>query len=251
MAADIGELTDLDELCVNDDLTDKFLKAAKHLQTLLPDVNNDKLLVLYAYYKQGTEGSCNVPKPSWYDMKGKAKWEAWKNLGNMSQDEAKEFYVKKIEELDPNFSCKDDTTSKEGWVTVSTLQSHKENIEDCKKTIVDHIRDGCIEKFQERLKSTKTDINSLDEEGLGYIHWAADCGSLQSLKLLIEEGADVNLKDSDGQTALHYASSCGHVECLQLLLENGCRCDAVDNDGIDAISVAADSNIEKLLSAAK
>lgn len=33
------------------------------------------------------------------DMKGKAKWDAWNSKKGTSQDDAKEQYIKKVEEL--------------------------------------------------------------------------------------------------------------------------------------------------------
>lgn len=250
MAAINEDLGDIEELCITDELTEKFTKAANHLQTLLPTIDNQKLLLLYGYYKQGLEGPCNISKPSWFDMKGKAKWEAWKKLGNMPQNEAKYLYVKNIEALDPNFSDSENKDEyKEGWVSVSTLQKPDEEVKESEKNIIDFIRDGCTDKVCEILKFH--DVNKLDEEGLGLIHWAVDCGSLEILKLLVSHGADVNLCDKDGQTALHYASSCGYTDCLIFLLENGCKSDVLDNSGLDAVSVACDGNIEQLLKAAR
>lgn len=34
---------------------------------------------------QSTIGKCNAPKPGMMDFVGKAKWEAWNGLGDMSQ----------------------------------------------------------------------------------------------------------------------------------------------------------------------
>ena len=37
------------------------------------------------YYLQATIGKCNTPKPGMMDLVGKYKWNAWNDLGNMSQ----------------------------------------------------------------------------------------------------------------------------------------------------------------------
>lgn len=34
---------------------------------------------------QATEGPCNTPKPGMLDFVNKAKWDAWKSLGDISQ----------------------------------------------------------------------------------------------------------------------------------------------------------------------
>ena len=36
-------------------------------------------------YLQATIGKCNTPKPGMMDMVGKYKWNAWNDLGTMSQ----------------------------------------------------------------------------------------------------------------------------------------------------------------------
>lgn len=37
-------------------------------------------------------------------MKGKAKWQVWTDKKGMSQDAAKEAYIKKVEELTPKYA---------------------------------------------------------------------------------------------------------------------------------------------------
>lgn len=34
-------------------------------------------LILYALFKQGTVGDVNTSRPGVFDLKGKAKWDAW------------------------------------------------------------------------------------------------------------------------------------------------------------------------------
>ena len=48
---------------------------------------------VYALYKQATVGDINTERPGMFDMKGKAKWDAWNSKKGMSQDEAKQNYV--------------------------------------------------------------------------------------------------------------------------------------------------------------
>lgn len=61
------------------------------------DLSDDMLVMLYSYYKQATVGPCNTLKPNSWDPIGKAKWEAWKALGNMSKDQAMMEYVQEIQ----------------------------------------------------------------------------------------------------------------------------------------------------------
>lgn len=53
------------------------------------NLDNPDKMVLYKYYKQGTIGKCNKPKPSPFDWVEKAKWQHWSSLGDMSMAEVR------------------------------------------------------------------------------------------------------------------------------------------------------------------
>ena len=61
-------------------------------------LSNEDKLEFYALFKQGTVGDTNTERPGMLDMKGKAKWDAWKAKEGMSQDDAKAAYVAKVQE---------------------------------------------------------------------------------------------------------------------------------------------------------
>jgi len=60
---------------------------------------NDVKLKMYALYKQATVGKVNTKKPGMLDLVGKAKWEAWNSIGNISQEEAKTQYIDIVNSL--------------------------------------------------------------------------------------------------------------------------------------------------------
>lgn len=78
-------------------MQEKFEKAVDMLKDLPKDgsvsPSNDDKLCLYALYKQATEGACNSGKPAFYDVVGRAKWDAWRKLGSMGKYEAMEEYI--------------------------------------------------------------------------------------------------------------------------------------------------------------
>ena len=81
-------------------LSDRFEAAVGALNTVTGDVSNDTKLRLYALYKQATEGACtSSKKPSFFDIVGNAKFDAWSKLGNMSKDDAMTNYIHAISEL--------------------------------------------------------------------------------------------------------------------------------------------------------
>ncbi|KAH8659163.1 putative acyl-CoA-binding protein like protein [Tricladium varicosporioides] len=64
--------------------------------------SNDHLLKLYALYKVATgEDITQAPAPGMFDLKGKAKKNAWQEVVDKgtTQDEAKAEYVKLVEEM--------------------------------------------------------------------------------------------------------------------------------------------------------
>ncbi|XP_075012919.1 acyl-CoA-binding domain-containing protein 6 isoform X9 [Calonectris borealis] len=86
------------------DLAALFEQAAERLPALLPAASKEQLLYLYARYKQVKFGTCNTPKPSFFDFEGKQKWEAWKALGDTSPHQAMQEYVATVKKLDPSWN---------------------------------------------------------------------------------------------------------------------------------------------------
>ncbi|CAP32106.1 Protein CBR-MAA-1 [Caenorhabditis briggsae] len=58
--------------------------------------STDEKLNFYGLFKQSTHGKCDVPKPSFFDVQGVYKWNAWKKLESMTSEEAKNAYVEAI-----------------------------------------------------------------------------------------------------------------------------------------------------------
>ncbi|XP_073686571.1 acyl-CoA-binding domain-containing protein 5A isoform X2 [Garra rufa] len=75
----------------------RFDAAVKVIQSLPSNgsfqPSNDMMLKFYSYYKQATQGPCNIPRPGFWDPVGKAKWDAWNSLGEMAKEEAMAAYV--------------------------------------------------------------------------------------------------------------------------------------------------------------
>jgi len=81
------------------DLTERFEQAVAKSKTLTTRPDNQTLLKIYALYKQGTLGDVQGDKPSFVDMVGRAKFEAWEGLQGKSQDEAMQDYIALIDRL--------------------------------------------------------------------------------------------------------------------------------------------------------
>lgn len=81
------------------DLQAAFDNAVRNSTSLSERPDNATLLKIYALYKQATEGDNEAKKPSFTDVVGRAKWDAWEKLKGQSADEAKQAYVELIESL--------------------------------------------------------------------------------------------------------------------------------------------------------
>ena len=77
----------------------EFSKAKDRLGGLKNDPGNQVKLQIYGLFKQATTGPCDKPKPGMMDFVGKAKWEAWNELGKMSQDDAQKKYIELVDSL--------------------------------------------------------------------------------------------------------------------------------------------------------
>ncbi|XP_057321550.1 acyl-CoA-binding domain-containing protein 4 [Microplitis mediator] len=68
-------------------------------------------LRFYAYYKQATKGACQQPKPAFWEVVKKAKWDAWMKLGNMSRQEAMNNYVDELKKIVETMSYTDNVAN--------------------------------------------------------------------------------------------------------------------------------------------
>lgn len=73
--------------------TAEFVQATKDVRTLRAKPADADLLRLYALYKQATSGDCSEPRPPFYDMKGCAKWAAWRRCVGLSREAAMTEYA--------------------------------------------------------------------------------------------------------------------------------------------------------------
>ncbi|KAF7241944.1 Acyl-CoA-binding protein [Varanus komodoensis] len=77
----------------------EFEKAAEEVKKLKSQPTDDEMLDIYSHYKQATVGDVNTERPGMFDLKGKAKWDAWNKLKGMSKEEAMKVYIAKVNEL--------------------------------------------------------------------------------------------------------------------------------------------------------
>ena len=232
-------------------LAAEFEKAAEYLRGIAGDLEPADLLYFYARYKQSTAGPNNTPRPGFFEFQGKQKWQAWKDLAEMSPDTAMTEYVSKLNALDPGWADKE-PSKVGGWVTVSAMMAPREDvIPDGEKSLFDWVKEGNAVELRKMIERSDDEgaMTAKDEDGMALIHWAADRGDVAVVAALLDLGADVNAVDDEGQTALHFAASCGHLEVAQLLLDRRADVGVQDKDGLTAAKVADDKRVKDLLGA--
>lgn len=72
-------------------MEEQFLQATISIRQ--KKLDNNELLSVYGLYKQATIGDNNTSRPGIFDLKGKAKWDAWESKRGMSTLEAKKTYI--------------------------------------------------------------------------------------------------------------------------------------------------------------
>ncbi|RYF24549.1 MAG: acyl-CoA-binding protein [Comamonadaceae bacterium] len=81
------------------DLNADFEAAVAQSKNLSERPDNPTLLKIYALYKQATVGDNTEKKPSFSDVVGRAKWEAWEKVKGNDADAAKQQYIDLIASL--------------------------------------------------------------------------------------------------------------------------------------------------------
>ncbi|KAK4743515.1 hypothetical protein SAY87_001516 [Trapa incisa] len=77
----------------------EFEEYAEKSKTLPDSTTNENKLILYGLYKQATVGPVNTSRPGMFNMKDRAKWDAWKAVEGKSKEEAMNDYITKVNQL--------------------------------------------------------------------------------------------------------------------------------------------------------
>ena len=81
------------------DLATRFQTAADDSKKLTKRPDNDTLLKLYAFFKQGANGDVEGKRPGFTDLVGRAKHDAWAGLQGTDTASAMQGYIDLVKSL--------------------------------------------------------------------------------------------------------------------------------------------------------
>ena len=81
------------------DLASRFQTAVEDSKKLGKRPDNDTMLKLYAYFKQGSAGDVEGKRPGFADLVGRAKYDAWAKLKGAAKETAMQQYIELVESL--------------------------------------------------------------------------------------------------------------------------------------------------------
>lgn len=258
--ADVAEAdADLDdwEGVETSELEDEFHLAAMYVSAAAAGAGRRSLqevqLLLYALYKQATVGPCNASPPSVFNLPARAKWDAWRKLGQLASDEAMLQYIALFSRIAPGWNegatgkgvgaqgpgqggGGDATGGGSSMGPVFSTMMHQEgggSSDDAQGSLPALHWCASVGDAPGLLRhlEAETAVNARDEEGRTALHYAADRGHVAAVRALLAHGAAVDATDAEGQTALHYAAVCEHEELAGVLLTAGANPGAADGDG--------------------
>lgn len=81
------------------DLKARFDAAVAHSKALTERPDNQTLLRLYSLYKQATDGDITGKRPSFTDLVGQAKYDAWAKVQGTTPEAAMQAYIDEAAKL--------------------------------------------------------------------------------------------------------------------------------------------------------
>lgn len=126
--------------------------------------SNDMMLRFYSFYKQATLGSCTQSKPAFWDVVGRAKYDAYKALGNMPKERAMELYVEELKKIIETMSYTDNVAEFMGIV------SDFQGVEDGEPVAPAAIRNGRSNSSSRSVSRDQSPARALNGNGNGFVN---------------------------------------------------------------------------------
>lgn len=208
-----------------------FPTAASYLSNApaLSQVSNTVKLELYGLFKLITVSpSPNTSRPSFFDMTGRAKWDAW---AQASQD-----YDGRLNDAEKRYL---DIASSLGWKETESGESEGVPSAEQESRASESSRPGGGGAGM-GVSVSIIAPPALDKNEEGTVHGFAVQNDAQALSEFLEHNsnADLNAKDEFGYTPLHLACDRGNLPIVELLLAKGVDTSIKDPDDFEAVELA-------------
>ncbi|KAL8425483.1 hypothetical protein Efla_002604 [Eimeria flavescens] len=237
---------------------ERFEEACMALESAGSDLPDSSRLELYALYKQAVEGDCEQEEPFRLKAVAHAKWSAWRSKKGLASDAAKEAYVRLALDLGVLRESSEATSMTGGGrfirsvCTVCPLSSVCEfhlqlgpvhsrpvmadkpdgNITSKGDRICCLAAEGDLDSIKAALAADSSLVNGTGEGRMTALHFAADRGFVDIVKLLIASGANLNHADDSGETPLHVAIAADQDEIIAILVDAGADLSIRNNEGL-------------------
>jgi diazepam-binding inhibitor (GABA receptor modulating acyl-CoA-binding protein) len=83
---------------------EQFQQAVEKSKALTKRPSNEELLLLYALFKQATEGDVSGDRPGGFDFKAIAKFDAWADQKGKSKEASIDEYVSLVDKLQQEYA---------------------------------------------------------------------------------------------------------------------------------------------------
>lgn len=102
--------------------------------------SKELMLRFYGFYKQATEGPAKEPRPSFWDVVKRAKWDAWHRLGKISRQDAMTAYVDELNKIVETMAFTDNVADFLSSLDSFTAHVPVEDLEMCIGPALEKVR---------------------------------------------------------------------------------------------------------------
>lgn len=95
--------------------------------------------------------------------------------------------------------------------------------------------------------SKKADVGAAAMDDMGAIHFAAQKGHLEVVRILVTSGVPVKSTNRKGMTALHYAAQGSHKELAKYLIKKGSNVNAKNKAGKTPVDLASSEEVRLIM----
>ncbi|XP_019363794.1 PREDICTED: acyl-CoA-binding domain-containing protein 5 isoform X2 [Gavialis gangeticus] len=201
----------------------RFEAAVRVIQSLPQNGSfqptNEMMLKFYSFYKQATQGPCNIPRPGFWDPIGRYKWDAWSALGNMSKEEAMIAYVEEMKKILETMPVTEKVEE-----LLQVIGPFYEIVEDKKSNRGSDLTSVQLEKVSKYLEDLGNALTSTpNPKALNGKAESSDSGAESEEEEVHEEEKDLQLNENEYKNVKPDTAA---AKDLERIVTNGCYKDS-------------------------